>query len=73
MFRPSPEVTGITNEALARDDVEIIWLQIGIHDDEAVARAEEANLTKEDYRDADYDDGLGEVFSERFSRPDDEF
>jgi superfamily II DNA or RNA helicase len=31
-------------ERIARDDVEIIWLQLGIHDDEAVARAEAAGL-----------------------------
>jgi predicted CoA-binding protein len=40
VFRPSPEVAGIVDEALARDDIEVIWLQLGIHDDEAVARAE---------------------------------
>lgn len=44
VFRPSPEVSGIVDEALARDDVEVIWLQLGIHDDEAVARAETAGL-----------------------------
>lgn len=44
VFRPSPEVAGIVDEALERDDVEVIWLQLGIHDDEAVARAEEAGL-----------------------------
>lgn len=42
VFRPSEEVSGIVDEALARDDVEVIWLQLGIHDDEAVARAEAA-------------------------------
>jgi predicted CoA-binding protein len=42
VFRPSPEVVGIVDEALTRDDVEVIWLQLGIHDDEAVARAEAA-------------------------------
>jgi predicted CoA-binding protein len=42
VFRPSPEVIGIVDEALARDDVEVIWLQLGIHDDEAVRRAEAA-------------------------------
>jgi predicted CoA-binding protein len=42
VFRPSSEVAGIVDEALARDDVEVIWLQLGIHDDEAVARAESA-------------------------------
>jgi predicted CoA-binding protein len=44
VFRPSPEVSGIVDEALARDDVDVIWLQLGIHDDEAVARAEAAGL-----------------------------
>ncbi|SER42319.1 CoA-binding protein [Natrinema salaciae] len=44
VFRPSPEVAGIVDEALARDDVDVIWLQLGIHDDEAVARAEAAGL-----------------------------
>jgi predicted transcriptional regulator len=33
---------------------------------EAASLIEEANLTKEDYRDADYDDGLEEVFWKRF-------
>lgn len=42
VFRPSPEVAGIVDEALDRDDVDVIWLQLGIHDDEAVARAEAA-------------------------------
>ncbi|UHQ96352.1 CoA-binding protein [Natrinema halophilum] len=44
VFRPSSEVSGVVDEALARDDVEVIWLQLGIHDDEAVARAEAAGL-----------------------------
>ena len=44
VFRPSAEVAGIVDEALARDDVEVIWLQLGIHDDEAVSRAEAAGL-----------------------------
>ena len=42
VFRPSEEVSGIVDEALDRDDVEVIWLQLGIHDDEAVERAEAA-------------------------------
>ncbi|QFU84604.1 CoA-binding protein [Natronorubrum aibiense] len=45
VFRPSDEVAGIVDAALERDDVEVIWLQLGIHDDEAVARAEAAGLT----------------------------
>ena len=44
VFRPSEEVAGIIDEVLGRDDVEVIWLQLGIHDDEAVARAEEAGI-----------------------------
>jgi predicted CoA-binding protein len=45
VFRPSAEVAGIVDEALNRDDVDVIWLQLGIHDDEAVARAEDAGLS----------------------------
>jgi predicted transcriptional regulator len=33
---------------------------------EAASLIEEANLTKEDYRDAEYDSGLNEIFWERF-------
>lgn len=44
VFRPSDEVAGIVDEAIGRDDVEVIWLQLNIHDDEAVARAEAAGL-----------------------------
>ena len=42
VFRPSEEVSGIVDEALERDDEAVIWLQLGIHDDEAVERAERA-------------------------------
>lgn len=42
VFRPSEEVSGIVDAALERDDAGIIWLQLGIHDDEAVERAEKA-------------------------------
>jgi len=42
VFRPSEEVPDIVDAALARDDDAVIWLQLGIHDDEAVARAETA-------------------------------
>ncbi len=44
VFRPSEEVAGIVEAASRREDVDIIWLQLGITDDEAVARAEEAGL-----------------------------
>ncbi len=42
VFRPSEEVSDIVDEALERDDVKVIWLQLGIHDDAAVTRAEKA-------------------------------
>ncbi|MFD1589190.1 CoA-binding protein [Halorientalis brevis] len=42
VFRPSEEVAGIVDESLQRDDVEAIWTQLGISDDEAAARAEAA-------------------------------
>lgn len=45
VFRPSDEVAGIVDAALARDDVEVIWLQLGIHDREAVGRAEAAGIS----------------------------
>ncbi|WP_254533106.1 CoA-binding protein [Natrinema gelatinilyticum] len=44
VFRPSDEVSGIVDEVLDRDDVDVIWLQLGIHDDDAVARAEDAGV-----------------------------
>jgi predicted CoA-binding protein len=42
VFRPSGEVAGIVEEVLSRDDADVVWLQLGIHDDDAVARAEES-------------------------------
>ena len=42
VFRPSEEVSDIVDAALAREDCGVIWLQLGIHDDEAVERAENA-------------------------------
>lgn len=44
VFRPSEEVNGIVNAAIDRGDVAVIWLQLGIHDDEAVSRAEDAGI-----------------------------
>lgn len=48
VFRPSEEVPGIVDEVLerkeSRGDVSALWLQLGISDDEAAARAEEAGL-----------------------------
>jgi len=45
VFRPSEEVSGIVDSALEREDVDVIWLQLGIHDDEAVDRAEKSRQT----------------------------
>lgn len=42
VFRPSEEVAGIVDQAVERDDVKVVWTQLGIADDEAAARAEEA-------------------------------
>jgi len=42
VFRPSEEVADIVDTALSREDDAVIWLQLGIHDHEAVARAEDA-------------------------------
>lgn len=48
VFRPSEEVPGIVDEVRerkeSRGDVSALWLQLGISDDEAAARAEEAGL-----------------------------
>jgi uncharacterized protein len=44
VFRPSEEVEGIVEQALERDDVQAIWLQLGIRDDDAARRAERAGL-----------------------------
>ncbi|MDZ7747081.1 MAG: CoA-binding protein [Halobacteriales archaeon] len=38
VFRPSAEASGIVDEVLARDDVETVWLQLGIRDDTAGER-----------------------------------
>jgi predicted CoA-binding protein len=40
VFRPSEEVADIVDDALARDDCQVIWLQQGIRDDAAAERAE---------------------------------
>lgn len=42
VFRPSDEVAGIVDAALERDDVKVIWTQLGIRDDAAAERAEAA-------------------------------
>lgn len=40
VFRPSEEVAGVVDAALEREDVDVIWMQQGIRDDEAAERAE---------------------------------
>jgi predicted CoA-binding protein len=42
VFRPSDEVAGIVDAAVERDDVDVVWTQLGIRDDEAAERAEDA-------------------------------
>ncbi|MCO8245940.1 MULTISPECIES: CoA-binding protein [unclassified Haladaptatus] len=42
VFRPSEEVPDIVDAVLERDDVDTVWLQLGIRDDEAAKRAEDA-------------------------------
>lgn len=44
VFRPSDEVNGIVDQVLKRDDVKVIWTQLGIIDTEAAKRAEAAGL-----------------------------
>ena len=41
VFRPSEEVSDIVDAALDRDDVLVIWTQLGVRDPAAAARAEE--------------------------------
>lgn len=44
IFRPSDEVSGIVDEAIAREDVKAVWMQLGIQDDDAAAKAEAAGI-----------------------------
>lgn len=44
IFRPSEEVPEIVEQALARDDVKTIWMQLGIRNDEAARAAEAAGV-----------------------------
>lgn len=43
VFRPSEEVADIVDAAVDRDDVCVIWTQLGVRDDEAARRAEAAD------------------------------
>lgn len=42
VFRPSEEVSGIVDGAIDREDVDVVWTQLGIQDEEAARRAEQA-------------------------------
>lgn len=42
VFRPSEEVSEIANEAIERDDVQVVWTQLGIRDATAGERIEAA-------------------------------
>jgi predicted CoA-binding protein len=42
VFRPSDEVAGIVDGAVDRDDVRVVWTQLGITDDDAADRVREA-------------------------------
>lgn len=44
VFRPSEEVPEIVEQAIARDDVKAIWMQLGIRNDDAARTAEAAGL-----------------------------
>lgn len=44
VFRPSDEVAGIVADAVDRDDVAVVWTQLGIRDTAATRRAEEAGI-----------------------------
>ena len=40
VFRPSEEVSDVADALLERDDVDVMWTQLGIRDDEATRRVE---------------------------------
>lgn len=44
VFRPSEEVDGIVDDVLEREDVRVLWLQLGVSDPEAERRAEDAGI-----------------------------
>ena len=45
IFRPSEEVPDIVDDVLERDDVTVLWTQLGIVNDEAADRARDAGIT----------------------------
>lgn len=44
IFRPSEEAPEIVEQALSRGDVKVVWMQLGIRNDEAAQAAEAAGL-----------------------------
>jgi predicted CoA-binding protein len=44
VFRPSEEVPEIVDGAIDRDDVEVVWTQLGVTDPEAGERLEDAGI-----------------------------
>jgi len=44
VFRPSDEVAGIVDQALDRGDVDVVWTQLDIQDDDAATRARDAGI-----------------------------
>lgn len=44
VFRPSEEVSGVVDRVLEREDVKVLWLQLGISDPDAETRAEDAGI-----------------------------
>ncbi len=45
VFRPSDEVPGIVDQVLERDDVDTVWLQLGIRHDDAGERVRDSGRT----------------------------
>ncbi len=45
VFRPSEEVPDVVDDVLRRDDVAVVWTQLGIVHDEAADRARDAGKT----------------------------
>ena len=45
VFRPSDEAPDIVDQVLARDDVDTVWLQLGIRHDEAGERVRDSGRT----------------------------
>ena len=45
LFRPSPDVPPFVDEAIEDGRAKVIWMQLGIENDEAARKAEAAGLT----------------------------